>query len=146
MARPKDWYVNALKIGVIDDLEQNASLSESLGYFKSKFIGWCAIQRVTYENNIFDEVNEFKETFINKRLYNTDVKLWKKISKQILKRDNYICSYCNQVGGILEIDHIIPITKGGTNDFHNLTTSCRKCNRQKKDKTVQEFYKWRESV
>lgn len=146
MARPKDWYINALKISVIDDLEKNISLLESLGYFKRKFIDWCAIQRMFYENDIFDEVNEFKETFINKRLYNTDVKLWKKISKQILKRDNYTCNYCNQVGGILEIDHIMPITKGGTNDFHNLITSCRKCNRQKKDKTVQEFYKWREGV
>jgi hypothetical protein len=77
------------------------------------------------------------------RLYSINVKEWKKITSFIFKRDNYTCSYCGQIGGILECDHITPISKGGSNDFENLTTSCRKCTRQKKDKTVEEFKVWR---
>ena len=62
---------------------------------------------------------------------------------EIFKRDNYTCQYCNKVGGILECDHVIPYSKGGSNDITNLITSCRKCNRQKKDKSVEEFITWK---
>lgn len=91
-----------------------------------------------------DKYLEYRKNKYSKRLYNTDVKLWYKLLKIIFNRDNYTCSYCGKVGGKLEGDHIIPISKGGTNELHNLTTSCRKCNRQKKDKTVIEFKIWRE--
>lgn len=77
------------------------------------------------------------------RLYNVDIKLWKRICKEVFIRDNYTCTYCKNIGGILECDHITPISKGGSNDMGNLTTSCQKCNRQKKDKTVDEFNAWR---
>lgn len=51
---------------------------------------------------------------------------------QILQRDGFRCCLCGastanrQVE--LEIDHIIPISRGGTNDPHNLQTLCRPCN------------------
>ena len=90
-----------------------------------------------------DKYLEHKKNKYKKRLYNTDVKLWYKLLKIIFERDNYTCTYCGKIGGKLEGDHIIPISKGGTNELHNLTTSCRKCNRQKKDKTSIEFKIWR---
>lgn len=78
------------------------------------------------------------------RLYERNLKLWKRISKEIFARDNYTCCYCGEKGGILEVDHIIPFSKGGTDNLENLITSCRKCNRQKKDMSVNEFKLWRE--
>jgi hypothetical protein len=39
---------------------------------------------------------------------------------------------------ILEVDHIEPVSKGGTNDLLNLITSCRSCNRGKKDIKVSD--------
>lgn len=36
------------------------------------------------------------------------------------------CSYCGGAGGT--IDHIVPIAKGGTNDWWNLTAACKSCN------------------
>lgn len=49
---------------------------------------------------------------------------------EIFKRDGFICQYC---GGhppsvILHVDHIIPVSKNGTNDRENLITSCSRCN------------------
>lgn len=77
------------------------------------------------------------------RLYNININLWKRISSEVFKRDNYTCKYCGRKGGILEVDHIIPFSKGGSNDLSNLATSCRRCNRQKKDKDINEFLKWK---
>lgn len=77
------------------------------------------------------------------RLRIVDVDHWKEISKTVFKRDNYTCFYCGEVGGKLEADHKLPISKGGGNELENLITSCRKCNRQKYNKTVEQYLEWR---
>lgn len=52
---------------------------------------------------------------------------------EIFKRDFFECQYCGAKppNVVLEIDHIIPISKGGTNDDLNLATACFDCNRGK---------------
>lgn len=55
---------------------------------------------------------------------------------EILKRDNYRCQMCGVTakdGAALEIDHIMPVSKGGTNDAGNLQVLCRDCNAGKSD-------------
>lgn len=146
MARPKpgiEWYRGINRIRVEKDLEEYPKIRKALGKYYKTFIRWASNQRFIYEENIKEEYKEFTNSIINKRLYNIDIKLWKKISKEVFERDNFTCTYCGQVGGILEIDHIVSISKGGTNHLDNLITTCRKCNRQKKDKTLEEFDKWK---
>lgn len=77
------------------------------------------------------------------RIYNRNVKKWHEIMKIVFKRDNYTCQYCGNKGGILEVDHIVPFSKGGSDELSNLATSCRHCNRQKRDKSIEEFLSWR---
>ena len=52
---------------------------------------------------------------------------------RIMERDNFTCQYCGAtaVEAKLEIDHMVPISKGGTNEFANLVTACVACNRGK---------------
>lgn len=59
----------------------------------------------------------------------------KKTRFEVLKRDSFTCQYCSAKPPKvpLEIDHINPISKGGTNDIDNLITSCFDCNRGKSD-------------
>ena len=55
---------------------------------------------------------------------------------RILHRDRFACVYCGARGGPetpLEIDHRVPVSKGGTNDDTNLCTACSECNRGKRD-------------
>lgn len=54
----------------------------------------------------------------------------KKIRFEIFNRDGFTCHYCgaHPPESILQIDHIIPVSKGGTNDPENLITSCQSCN------------------
>lgn len=65
----------------------------------------------------------------------------KEVVKYILKRDNYTCTYCGCRGVKMEIDHIVPVSKGGTNDIGNLTTACGPCNRKKSNKPLMDFLK-----
>lgn len=55
---------------------------------------------------------------------------------RVMKRDRFTCTYCGITGADaeLEVDHIIPVSKGGSHHMSNLTTACRKCNQKKSDK------------
>lgn len=58
---------------------------------------------------------------------------------KVFNRDRFTCKYCGKQSGadvILEIDHVIPVVKGGTNDIHNLVTACFECNRGKSKKII----------
>lgn len=59
-----------------------------------------------------------------------------KLRAKIKERDNYTCKICgasveNEPNLLLEIDHIIPISKGGLTTEENLQTLCWRCNRSK---------------
>ncbi len=51
----------------------------------------------------------------------------------IYKRDGYRCRKCGRTTD-LEIDHIIPIAKGGKTTMSNLQTLCHRCNQRKGDR------------
>lgn len=59
--------------------------------------------------------------------------LSKKIRFEVFKRDSFKCQYCGKSSPdvILEVDHIKPVSEGGTNDITNLITACFDCNRGK---------------
>lgn len=50
----------------------------------------------------------------------------------ILQKD--VCCYCGKPGGT--IDHIIAVSKGGTNDWKNLTAACKSCNSSKNNEEL----------
>jgi hypothetical protein len=62
----------------------------------------------------------------------------KELRFSVFQRDNFTCRYCGRVppNVILQIDHIVPVSKGGKNEKTNLITSCADCNYGKKDKPV----------
>lgn len=58
------------------------------------------------------------------------------LRRKIMQRDGYICKNCGaslakEANLLLEIDHIIPLSKGGLTAEDNLQTLCWKCNRSK---------------
>lgn len=53
---------------------------------------------------------------------------------EVFKRDNYTCVECGATkkdGATLHIDHIIPVSKGGSDELSNLQTLCSDCNLNK---------------
>lgn len=51
----------------------------------------------------------------------------------VLKRDGFKCQYCGNDGNSvsLEVDHIVAVANGGSDDEGNLITACFNCNRGK---------------
>jgi hypothetical protein len=56
----------------------------------------------------------------------------------VLMRDGGRCRKCGRALN-LEIDHIVPVSKGGKTQESNLQTLCRRCNRAKSRKLVPGF-------
>lgn len=60
----------------------------------------------------------------------------------VTKRSRDCCWYCGEelVPGVnRSIDHIVPRSRGGSNDVRNLIGACKPCNARKADMTVEEF-------
>lgn len=59
---------------------------------------------------------------------------------EVFKRDKFKCQYCGRYAPdvILEVDHILPVSKGGKNEIINLLTSCFDCNIGKSDKLLSD--------
>lgn len=64
----------------------------------------------------------------------------KSLRFEVFARDKFVCQYCGQrpPDVVLEIDHIHPESKGGTDDSLNLITACDMCNRGKSDRLIAE--------
>lgn len=71
------------------------------------------------------------------------------IRAAVLARDGNACVYCNRKDGeyglgetkrdgFMCMDHIIPTSRGGTDDVQNLVTACTPCNQFKSDRTPEE--------
>lgn len=66
--------------------------------------------------------------------------LSKKTRFEVFKRDKFTCQYCGAQAPdvILEVDHIKPVSKGGTNDILNLVTACKRCNLGKSNRAISD--------
>lgn len=56
----------------------------------------------------------------------------------VLRRDGFRCVYCGCEND-LTLDHIIPQSRGGSDDPRNLVTACRPCNSSKNACTPEEW-------
>lgn len=54
----------------------------------------------------------------------------------VLQRDAYTCGYCGRPGNT--VDHIIPLSRNGTDTWENTVTACFSCNSRKGSKLLSE--------
>ena len=62
----------------------------------------------------------------------------KGLRKKVIKRAKHICEYCLAIRSFsfhtFTIDHILPTSLGGNNDYDNLAYACQNCNSRKYNK------------
>lgn len=56
--------------------------------------------------------------------------------RAVLVRDDHQCQYCGDRAD--SIDHVVPRSRGGRDDWDNLAAACRACNSEKRDRTPEE--------
>lgn len=121
-------------------------------YYPINVVGWRVAMAYLFDtDNIVletysDEViNTISHTFNLPAVIVVDSSVYKRrglkfSSSKLMIRDNYTCSYCGKKfnRSDLNIDHVIPKSKGGKTTWLNCVTSCIKCNSKKKDRTPEE--------
>lgn len=77
----------------------------------------------------------FKGPLLKRRLRQKGrrIGISKEVQREVWRRDGGRCVGCESQER-LEFDHIIPISKGGSNTTRNIQLLCEECNRKKSDK------------
>ena len=104
-------------------------------------------------NKLQKEVDDFKRaiSFITSTLDNSSIvpppsnqKFTAKQKKQIAASQQWNCNSCKRLlGNDYQIDHILPIFKGGTNDMNNGQALCTWCHDLKTSEETSERLAWK---
>ncbi|MFC1511709.1 HNH endonuclease [Candidatus Latescibacterota bacterium] len=61
------------------------------------------------------------------------------LSKQnVIRRDRGVCQYCGNSEGPMTVDHVIPRSLGGDDNWQNLVCACPACNNRKGNRTLHQ--------
>lgn len=136
----EDGFYSRLGLAVIDESVLNVEYK-----FTYTSNGGMAQRSFTVpmnEENIIELINQL-ESKLSREVQTKEQRalMTTKLCTYIKERDNYTCCQCGnsthkEPNLLLEVDHIIPISKGGLTLKENLQTLCWKCNRSKGAKIV----------
>ena len=112
----------------LTDLNKNRTFDAKSNDFYSSQIR-SLIKRINNKRNTF---------YLDQEIWNAICRVERgKVSNKmrfaIYERDGHRCRICGSRLDDLEIDHIIPISKGGKSTMDNLQTLCHRCNVRKGD-------------
>lgn len=111
---------------------------DNIYFVVKKFMKICPLTHISYENVKFD-TQKMRDYEISGKEYQQGTLLNYEVKEYLLENFDRTCVYCGAKNIPMEIEHIIPKSRGGTNSITNLVLSCSKCNRKKGNKTAEEF-------
>ncbi len=136
----EDGFYSRLGLAVIDEAVLNVEYK-----FTYTSDGGMAQRSFTVpmsEENIIELINALESKLSMEALAKEQrAMMTAKLRMYIKERDNFTCCQCGnstlaEPNLLLEVDHIIPIAKGGLTVEDNLQTLCWKCNRSKGAKLI----------
>ena len=98
----------------------------------------CPITHISYENVKFD-TQLMQNAEISGIEYQQGTLQGYEVRQYLLEKWNRKCAYCGAENIPLQIEHIIPKARKGTNRVSNLTLACNFCNKAKGTMTAEEF-------
>lgn len=102
----------------------------------------CPITAISQELVRFD-LQQIQNPKISGVEYQTGELFGFEVKEYLLAKWGRKCVYCNAAHVQLEVEHIVPKSKGGSNRVSNLTLACRKCNEAKGNQLIEQFLKGR---
>jgi 5-methylcytosine-specific restriction endonuclease McrA len=125
--RPEGWLAPSLKSRV-----------DNLQSWLMRFIKLCNVQAISMELVRFD-MQLMQDAEISSVEYQQGELAGYEMREYLLEKFERKCCYCGKTGIPLEIEHITPKSRGGSDRVSNLCLACRPCNQRKGSKTAAEF-------
>lgn len=156
----KDQIINSIKADIPPIIKKfSRKLEKQLGFkeidMSTEYFPQYVFQYVSSGGNAslhcdvvmnIDNLNKFVQFLSEKIKFKKSVAgqralMTSKLRQHIKERDEFTCRQCgasvkDEPNLLLEIDHIIPVSKGGLTTEDNLQTLCWRCNRSKGSKII----------
>lgn len=111
----------------------------------NKLIKFCPISSIVMELVRFD-TQKINNPKISGKEYQQGTLYQYEVREYLLEKFNRTCVYCGIKNVPLEVEHIKPKSKGGSNRVSNLTISCVPCNQTKSNLDIREFLAGKPSI
>ncbi|PCI27720.1 MAG: HNH endonuclease, partial [SAR324 cluster bacterium] len=125
--RPKGWLAPSLLSRVFN-----------IETWVKKLCCFALVKAISQELVRFD-MQQMENPEISGKEYQQGTLAGYETKEYLLEKWNRTCVYCGAQNVPLEIEHIIPKSKGGSNRISNLTLACVPCNQKKGNQPVEEF-------
>ncbi|HEX3641846.1 MAG TPA: RNA-guided endonuclease IscB, partial [Ktedonobacteraceae bacterium] len=106
----------------------------------NQFMQRCHITAISMERVKFD-TQLMENAEISGVEYQQGTLQGYEVREYLLEKWKRACTYCSKENIPLQIEHIVPHTKGGSNRISNLCLACEKCNQRKGTKDIKDFLK-----
>ena len=133
-ARPQGWLAPSLEHRILTTMT-----------WVKKVIKFCPISSVAMELVRFD-TQKINNPEISGEEYQQGTLYQYEVREYLLDKFERTCVYCGIKNVPLEVEHIKPKSKGGSNRVSNLTISCVPCNQAKSSLDIREFLAEKPSV
>jgi len=100
--------------------------------------GWFPVTKVVVEVAKFD-TQKLQNPEISGVEYQRGELQGYNVKEYLLEKFGHKCVYCGKTNIPLEVEHIVPKSRGGSDRVSNLTIACRECNLKKGNQTAEEF-------
>ncbi|MFF3491401.1 RNA-guided endonuclease IscB [Streptomyces sp. NPDC002795] len=127
-ARPDGWLAPSLKHRVVTTLS-----------WASRLARWAPVRAVHVEWVAFDTHAISAGKPLMGVEYQRGTLAGAEVREYLLAKFGRACIYCGITGVPLNIDHVRPRSKGGSDRVSNLVLACVKCNEKKSNRPVEEF-------
>jgi len=127
--RPKGWLPPSLRARV-----------NNIKSWADKYQGLVPISAISVETVRFD-TQKMENPEISGMDYQQGTLAGYEVREYLLEKWGRKCAYCGVKNVPLEIEHIRPTSRGGSNRVSNLTISCQPCNLEKSNHPIEEFLK-----
>ena len=125
--RPKSWLAPSLMHRVLTTMT-----------WVNRFIRYAPITSISMELVKFD-TQKINNPEISGVEYQQGELYGYEVREYLLSKWSRKCTYCGLENIPLQIEHIVPKARGGSNRVSNLAIACEKCNQKKGTKTIEKF-------
>ena len=125
--RPEGWLAPSLKSRV-----------HNIETWVNRLCRFSNIQEISMELVRFD-MQKIQNSEISGVEYQQGALSGYEVREYLLEKWGRTCAYCGKTNLPLEIEHILPKSKGGSNRVSNLTLACTECNQKKGNRPIGIF-------